>query len=145
MSYRNLLLVSFALASGLSTSGCGQGTKDPYNRQSYSGIVTLDGKPLAAGAITIVPSESGPVSSGANVKNGGFSVPKESGLPPGTYKVMISASEAGNSQNNPNVDVMVTAVEGKELIPARYNSQTTLTCEIRAGDPNNLKFELISQ
>src|SRR5262245_36303787 len=73
-------------------AGCAGG--DSLPREEVNGTVTIDGKPLAKGLITFVPT-SAEVSTqgGAPVLEGKFTIPRLQGLVPGKYKVVISSPE----------------------------------------------------
>ncbi len=137
----------------LEVVGC-SGSGDSLPREAVSGVVTLDGQPLADGSILFAPQSAAtagetPTSGGAQIKEGNFSIDQEKGLVPGTYGVSIyAAGKRGGDQGkaaqpgaggNKGTDV------AKELIPKRYNSNTELKVEIKKGGGNSsLKFELKS-
>lgn len=87
--------------------------------------VSLDGKPLADATVRFEPEAflgddfqvvEGPTSTWGNVKFNtlpGMPIP---GLPPGLYRVRITK-----------------IVDGEQIIPAKYNEQTTLGQEIANG------------
>ena len=77
---------------GLGTIGCSP-SKDDLPREPVAGKVTMDGQPLLEGVIQFYPKENATASSvGANaeIKDGAFSIAREDGLVPGSYKVAIS-------------------------------------------------------
>jgi hypothetical protein len=89
------------------------------------GRLTLDRKPLEGATVTLVPEKflgsafkaaSGISDERGNVsfKTEGYDLP---GAPCGLFRIEVSKKDAS----------------GKELIPARYNTQTTLGCEIVSG------------
>ncbi|MES2788039.1 MAG: carboxypeptidase-like regulatory domain-containing protein [Planctomycetota bacterium] len=93
---RSLLVVAFVFV-------CGCGGKDPYERHAISGIVSLDGEPLATGNITFFPEASGAVATGGTIQDGEFTIPKDQGLPTGKYKVSITATTTkGPVPTDPN-------------------------------------------
>lgn len=121
--------------------GCG--TKDPLQRQGATGIVTLDGTPVANGTITFEPLSPGGHSSGATVTEGAYKIPPERGLPPGEYLIRISAASHERSDTNEaGGDVPPPA---KELIPTRYNARSDLKCTVEVGKPNKFDFELTTK
>jgi len=134
-----------ALALTLSTSflgGCGGGGDD-LPRQAISGTVTSKGAPLGSGSITFQPMNTdGKAQAGAaGITDGNYSISQADGLVPGTYKVLITS-----------VNTSLTPVSGgmpgdptpppKESIPAKYNSKSTLTAEVKEGGPNKFDFTL---
>jgi hypothetical protein len=127
-----LLLLAGALCL---LSGCGEG--NPLARQRVFGEITLNGTPLAKGTIAFSPAGQGVTSSGATIENGTFEIPAEKGLPPGEYFVRISAAADDGQVDELPGDSEVVA---EELIPAEYNSQSTLKFTVNTDREN--KFEL---
>jgi hypothetical protein len=83
---------------------------------------------------------------GGTIKNGKFSIPSETGLVPGTYNVAVYASEKSAERTRPaQVGGGKPSELAKELIPAKYNSQTELKSEIKKGGGNDLTFTLQSK
>ena len=116
--------------------GCGGGG-DAGGRLAVSGTVHYKGEPVQTGSIEFVPHPGVKTQSGSPITNGRFSIPKDKGLEPGAYTVKISAMEAvagGEPGGLPGPDP-------KELIPAKYNTKSTLTKEIKTGE-TNLEFKL---
>ncbi len=116
--------------------------------QEVSGLVTLNGSPLAEGQIEFTPIQptKGPTA-GAAIQNGQFVVPAvANGLViGGVYKVSISAMVgSGKFIRNP------VAPDGKsealkESIPARYNESSELQINISANtEENKHDFQLTS-
>jgi hypothetical protein len=147
---RYFLPVFFAVA-GLVAPGC-SGSGDDLPREAISGNVTLDGKALASGTIQFTPSggdKSGvTVAGGSPITNGRYSIEREKGLVPGTYKVAVNAAGA-----SPDAAAGKPAEPGRptrtsrptELIPSKYNGETKLTAEVKKGGPNNFEFALESK
>jgi hypothetical protein len=137
---------ALALILALTTIGC-SGGRDNLPREPVAGTVTMDGQPLPEAVIQFYPTGDAK-STGANaqVKAGQFSIPREDGLVPGSYKVSISHAELeaalykGKKDDSPRSKKL-----GPELIPARYNSKSELTAEIKAGGTRDLKYELSSK
>jgi hypothetical protein len=130
-----LIIRLVALAGcGLALSGC--------NRLgSLSGAVTFDGKPVEHALIRFEslprPSES---VEGGSVVNGRFEIAPKIPLRAGSYQVIISAPnppKASRKSAGPG-DTPV----GEELIPARYNTESTLVVEVKAGTRNEFTFTL---
>ena len=135
------------VAALLLASGC-SGGGDGLPREAVSGVVTLDGKPLARGMIQFRPADSGAapgpsVGGGSVVEDGRFSIPRESGLVPGSYKVSINASSDDPSTPTKG-RVVRKAGLAKELIPPKYNSNTELAVDVKEGNARDLKFDLQS-
>ncbi|MFM7316796.1 MAG: hypothetical protein ACKO85_02685 [Isosphaeraceae bacterium] len=136
--FRNLYLAFF-----MALAGCGGG--DGLDRQPVTGQVVLDGQPLKDAEILFFPTSNGKdaIATGAHISNGAYTISRENGPIPGNYKVQITA--AGGAQAPPaNADAMpgTGPIHAKELIPARYNVQTTLTADVKAGETNKFDFTL---
>jgi len=107
---------------------------------SVSGKVTLDGAPLDDANISFVPQADTQKQAGwATISGGQYSIPESNGLGTGEFHVEIRALRpTGEKSNDP------TMIPAREIIPAKYNTQTQLTAEIKAGD-NVKDFELKSK
>ena len=144
--WRGVLALCFA-AMMVAVSAC-DGSADGLPREPVSGTVTLDGEPLAAGAIQFFPKQAGgvAVSGGSTVEDGQFSISREYGLVPGSYKVAINASESSNGDSKKKGQKSrKKSTSTKDIIPAKYNSETTLTAEIEKGCSSRLKYDLQSK
>ncbi len=111
---------------------------------SMSCVVTLDGRPVEGATVTLVPEDFlGPnvkQATGTTSASGAalLSVPPDpsdpglTGVAPGFYRVEIS-KKAG----------------GSETIPAKYNTETTLGCEVAIdaqwAQEGTIRFELTSR
>ena len=139
--------LALTLAAGLMASGCAR-SEDDLPREAVSGTVTLDGQPLADGTIQFTPATNagGPaIGGGGPVENGRFSIARENGLVPGSYKVAINAADQKKREETTKGPVRKGLGLAKELIPANYNSQTTLTAEIKKGGSADLNYDLQSK
>jgi hypothetical protein len=128
-------------------AGCGRGDTD---RCAISGEVTLDGRPVDGGNIQIDPLEAKqPSASGALVQAGRYSIPRQTGLVPGKYRVHIYWAEKVNTGIVPTItgDVghNVNVTPPRELIPAKYNTESELTIEVRQNDANRFDFALTTE
>jgi hypothetical protein len=120
--------------------GCG----DSGKRQSIKGIVTLDGKPLEDGQITFVPQPGtlGPTA-GAEIQNGRFAIPARGGTFAGKFRVEVTASRPSGKK----VADRFTGkpVDGYEqFIPRRYNAESQLEADVKAGTANRFEFAVSS-
>jgi hypothetical protein len=119
------------------------GCTEPGGLQPVSGTVTFEGKPLDQGAIQFLPFGAGPTESGAGIKDGKYSIPAANGLSPGRYKVTVfSYDETGPKVPREEIPGDPGGMQFKERIPARYNTETTLTAEVVAGQKNEFNFQL---
>jgi hypothetical protein len=136
-------LVVFA-ALGLAV-GC-SGPSDDLPREAVSGTVTLDGQPLANGSISFSPAGgSGATGGGDAIKGGKFSIARDSGLVPGNYNFSIYAGANSAERTKPaQAGSLKKSEMAKELIPAKYNSNTELRAEVKKGGGNDLTFTLES-
>jgi hypothetical protein len=149
------MLALIFLASG----GCGDGGGDDLPREPISGTVSYDGKPLANGTIQFQPASAAEgMAAGGMVVDGRFDVPRKEGPVPGKYMVQIDSIDETVTVPVPDPEQPASpgevAMPGelkiappkkmmkKRLIPPKYNSQTELTAEVKAGGPNTYKFDL---
>jgi hypothetical protein len=152
-----------ALGTGLAimlTAGCGG--EDSLPRERLSGTVTLDGRPVEKGTIQFMPLDqaNAATSTAAIITAGAYEVPTGQGLLPGPYQVTISSVEEAKGptakpkvRRGPGYDpVGGTGVEGappeaptRQLIPARYNANTTLKADVAKGGKNVFDFPLTTK
>jgi|LakMenEpi03Aug12_release.lakeMendotaPanAssembly.Ray.scaffolds.fasta_scaffold542132_2 hypothetical protein len=121
----------------LAVAGCGSGGPP---RLRVVGAVTLDGKPLADGAISFMPAGKG-VAAGATIAGGHYVVEGARGPTPGEYRVEIRASAPSGKQVKDSFG-QASISETESIIPARYNDKTTLRVEITAAGPNQFDYSL---
>ena len=81
------------------------------------------------------------------IKDGVYAIEELKGLPPGKYRVRISAADTGPEERGEAP--MMPPGGGpypirKDLIPPKYNSQSELTVEVVDGD-NRFSFDLKSK
>ncbi len=132
-SRRNLLVV---LALTTSILGC---SSEPA-QSTVKGKVTLDGQPLANGLINFVAVDASAPTAEATITAGQY----EAGVPPGEKRVEIRAPKVTGKQkmydtpNSPSVDVVT------ELLPRRYNVDSTLTMTVEDGEQEK-SFELTAK
>ena len=140
-------MVRVLIATGMLMSlcvGCGQG--DGATRCAVKGKVTLDGSPIEAGSIAFMPAggTEGPTA-GGQIEKGEYSIPSDKGPVEGRYRVEIRAPQkTGKMIQAPMAEEGTMVEETAESVPAKYNSESTLEEEIKAGK-NVLDFELTSQ
>jgi hypothetical protein len=138
---RRLIGVCLLGVTAAALTGCAGG--DKQNRQAVSGTVSFKGQPVKMGQVEFHPAGGQETKSGAPIENGSFAIPAEQGLTPGNYRVIIRAPDRIiESRGAPGSD---TGPPSKELLPARYNEQSTLTREVkdaRKGGDNKLDFDL---
>ena len=128
-------LLSLGLLFLLLVGGCA--AKDPHGRLPISGNVTLAGAPLDQGMIQFLSPDANQKAplTGAMIRVGKYEVPREQGLAPGSYRVVISAPEAKTPTNPTGPPDMKAAPIARERIPPAYNRDTKQTIEVKEGAP----------
>jgi hypothetical protein len=126
--------------------------------------VKFNGAPLTQGTIAFRPLTVLPTPGMVSIDGGSYAIPKAQGLVPGAYEVSILSSEnqapAEKGDEPPGLSTrrQTEAIDGiqraraqgkpaaapKQLIPARYNTATTLTVEVKEGTSNSFDFDLSS-
>jgi hypothetical protein len=112
---------------------------DPLQRQAVSGSVSFKGTPIKVGNIDFSPLDGQKTMVGSAIEDGKFSIPRDKGLSPGRYKVTVNAPDRIPKDGPPGSD---TGPMQKELIPAKYNTNSTLEREVKAGQPNVFDISL---
>ena len=134
----NVLRLAAVAALGLGLTGCGD--KGP-NRQAITGIVKFKGEPVKYGNIQFFPASGSGLEGGAEIKDGAYMILGEVGLPPGSYTVRISAPDRVIVGGPPGSDD--PGPRPKEIIPKKYNDETTLKVEVVAKPGGNvIDFDL---
>ena len=123
------LLVSVAL---LTLAGCGGGGPAEY---AVTGTVTFDGQPVEKGEIRFLPAGTQGTAYAGAIVNGKF----ECKVTEGQKRVEMSATREAAT---PAPDGLPDYVS---YIPAEYNTQSTLTAEVKPGGGNTFTFDLKSQ
>lgn len=118
----------------LAFSACNRGRPEP-KRYPVSGTVTLDGQPLAEGLITFKTIATGAIES-IDIKDGKFAGRAE----PGDRRVEVYFFR----MKTQDIDGMKTEIK-ENVIPARYNTESTLTKNVAPDGPNQFTFELLSK
>ncbi|HEY1189863.1 MAG TPA: hypothetical protein VGE74_19595 [Gemmata sp.] len=138
------LLLAFALMCA--ALGCGGKQGPNPARVRVSGRITLDDQPAPAGTIVFIPVTKGQLQAQGLVQDDGtFVIEEDDGPSPGEYKVEIQcAKKTGRrvkSMSSSDGTGMID--ERVPVIPAKYNTATTLRQTIAPGD-NVLEFKLQS-
>jgi hypothetical protein len=122
-------------------AGCGEA--NPLGRRAVHGSVSFQGQPVDMGGIRFEPEDSQRgVSSGAVVEGGKYHIKMSDGLPPGSYKVMITAPDRIEKEQleGPPGDERIVA---RERIPRKYNLQSELKLEVpKARGTYEANFDL---
>jgi hypothetical protein len=130
-------LALLVLVVALPLAGC-----ENRNRRPVEGTVTFAGKGIEKGYIQFRPIEGarGPTA-GAEIAEGRYRIAESQGLPAGKYRVEITASKK-TGRTLPNDFGGGTAPVFEQYLPARFNSASELTAEIRDEPTNKRDFEL---
>jgi len=126
---------SLGMAALVCLAGCGGPEHPDVGR--VSGVVTLDGQPLAEATVMFQPTQ-GRASIATTDSAGKYSLTYLDGVPGallGSHKVIIRTEVPGEDGQPPIV---------KEKLPKRYHAQTELTAEVKPGS-NTINFDLTSQ
>jgi hypothetical protein len=115
------------------------------------GVVRVDGELLARGSISFIPvddkgaiaGDRGP-GGGANIEDGKYRI--EEGLKAGLYRVEIQGTKkTGNKVRNPVIPSSLVDEE-VPVVPRKYNSDSELTRQLKAGvNPCDFKLEGIQK
>lgn len=145
------LLIGVAVVAGC---GGGAGYEGP-ERVAVQGTVTLDGNPLPYGTITFLGSGDSARGASARIENGSYSIPEEKGPNVAKYRVTIfghgkapTKSPVAPGEEEEDVEVLGEgggeSELGPQIVPGKYNSETTLEVEITSG-PNTHDFSLTTK
>ena len=111
--------------------GCGGSPKAPPH-VTVKGNVKLDGKPMESGDVTF--AVAGEVPDTIPVKSGAY----EGKAKIGTARVEIRTYRPGKkNEMYPNEEP-----SPENYLPARYNSDSKLTAEVKQDGPNEFNFEV---
>ncbi len=122
------------LVFGMVCLGCG----DDKGLTTVNGVVTLNGEPIAKGNVAFYTQDEQPAVASAPIKEGRFTVR----VPPGVMKVKMSASKAVGEKKLYDTPNSPTKPILEEQVPARYNSETELTLDVKPGRNPLAEFKL---
>ena len=129
------MVLAVALAS---TCACRSRPGDQPDLGTVTGVVTMDGAPLAGALVSFAPEE-GRASQAVTDAEGRYElvyVGNTKGAKVGPHKVYITTYIADDSDPD--------ARKIKETIPAKYHMSTTLTADVKDGK-NTFDFKLESK
>lgn len=156
---RHLRFCAFGAVLCLTLAGCGSGER---RVAKASGVVLLDGNPIAGANVALLPAEPGAAATAVTDKDGKFSLTTKKqgdGAVVGKHRVTIMlrkysgklgediADADGNSISFAEEAIQnVETPEYEWVVPERYSHPdfSGLTCEVPAGGSTSLKFELTS-
>ncbi len=111
--------------------GCGGGIQ----RQEVSGTVTYDGKPVQRGEVSFVPDDPALAPEGGVIEDGKFRFEAVAGKK--TVQIRGSRELPPRPEDGPDAGPMY-----EDYIPARHNTGSTLTVEVKPGEDNTYEFKL---
>jgi len=132
-----------ALVSVVAVMGCGGKAYEGAERLPLTGKVVFDGQPVDGGTITFVPTIDKARPSGGTIVNGEYKVPEEKGANGGAYRVEIHWYKP-TGKKIPDSDTGGLVDEVADVIPAKFNTQSTLTAEVSASK-NQFDFDLTTK
>jgi hypothetical protein len=124
------------------SAGCNE-VADDLPREAVHGKVTIDGEPLARGAIRFKTSKSvaGDVmEAGDFIQNGEYQIGRTAGPVPGTYRVVITEEVEAPPSNGEPPGLRPKLNPGR--IPKKYDKQVSLSAEIKKGQSDPIDFDL---
>ena len=153
----NPLLIRYGMYGLLCLSslsaGCG-GIRDPHHteRVELSGQIQIDGKPLLAGEIYLIPLADAPLPRcGTEVVSGQFAFLQPAGPVPGAYRVEIWPKHPAEPDPDDTAAVQAFLASSRQqnssmpVVPPRYNKNSELSVTVHPGDNNKLELELTSR
>lgn len=121
-------------------AGCG-GSDGP-TRYPVTGSITLGGQPLDQGTIQFTPTGTKGIGSGATISNGEYAIPREKGLPPDQYRVMIFSADLGATPEPAEDEMPGSEKLLPERIPLEYNAQSEIVVEVKPEGENKFDFQI---
>lgn len=134
------LYMTGACLLGVFLQGCSgsSGTPAPV-RAIVTGQVKFNDKPVQSGQITFLPLK-GPVAMGP-ISEGTYRIDWKGGVPVGECKVELLGYE------DTGKEIIVgaggkTEKETRQVLPAKYNTDSTLSVTVEEGQENQRDFDL---
>jgi hypothetical protein len=108
---------------------------------ALEGEIKLNGKALPSGLVSFLPSDEKGTATVAKIENGKYTIERVNGPALGTYKVLINSRQPTGKKVR-DVDNPAQLVnEEREVIPLKYNSESTLTIEIKEDGKQNFDLK----
>jgi hypothetical protein len=137
MIHRSFKLVLALSVFAGTCCGCNRGPATG----DISGQATLDGKPIVVGSILLAPLDGKTPSAGAAIQNGQYELKH---VVVNKYQVAISAPKVYEPGHIPPGIDTSGGIVPPETVPAKYNSESTLTLDVQEG-ANQHDFNLDSK
>jgi hypothetical protein len=119
--------------------GCSSGGPDIAY---VSGRVTMDGKPLPNATVVFVPENGRPAGATTDAEGNyvlNFAQGRKGAIPgPSSIRIMTFRDADQDENGNP-------IPASKETVPARYNTDSTLSFDVEPGKKNVANFDLESE
>ncbi len=114
---------------------------------AVEGDVAFDGQPVEQGTIAFEPADGKGTTAGGKITGGRYSLSGDTGVTPGKKTVRITAVRKTGRQTaaGPPEPPGKMVDEIERYIPRDYNTNSSLTCEVVAGEKNEHNFNLTSQ
>lgn len=133
--------------------GCTGGDADRVAVYPVSGVVTMDGDPVAGATVTFSPKAGQPTAVGRTDAQGKYQLTtyeSGDGAAPGEYAVLISKSDVGPVEeiaHGPDFESPAqhrAQQRGGSMLPAQYANaaDTPLTATVAEGGENKIDFNL---
>jgi len=126
-----VLRLSVLAINTLLIVGCSPSPRPPLGR--VSGIVTLDGAPLANATVRFTPAGPGRTSEGTTDADGHYELRYLRAIPGANVDMHTVCITTAGEKNG-----------GRELLPPRYHSRSQLKARVVRGT-NDLDFDLSSR
>ena len=136
-SCRALGMTLVALATGI---GCAKPLA------TVEGNITFDGTPVETGSITLESIDRSGPSAGCTIENGKYKVAGKLGVAPGkkTVRIIGIRKTGKRMEAGPPMPPGTMVDEVEHFIPEIYNSKSTLSLDVVAGQVNQHDFDLES-
>jgi hypothetical protein len=122
-------------------NGCGS------DRIPLNGEITFDGTPVQKGSITLEPVDRQGATTGGEIVEGKYQLVGNAAPLPGMKIVRISAIRKTGRMipAGPPMPPEAMTEEMIRYIPKKYNTESTLTCEVSRTGPKKIDFSLSSR
>ena len=154
MLHRSLAFLPLVLLLSSLSVGCGGDVSDAPKTVPVSGIITLDGNPLAGANVLYVPTDPKVNAfSGTTNAEGKYSLSQglNKGAVPGSYKVVVEHFVKADGATVPaelsaDLEQMKMAGLAKPSLPDKYMNyaSTDLTATVEAAKADGYDFKLTS-